>query len=143
METRSCRLCGGAADYKHCVALFSPLNTKNDLVGRMSSMLEVPIHQNDGRPTVICRRCMSKFTAVERDLKALKQKALVSYDSFDKENESRKRAKSTSGSVVSPFTASVRPPAKRIDRCRLFPNSKSWQHAIICTQCHYDLNFDR
>lgn len=86
-------------------------------------MLGVPVHQNDGRPTVICRRRMNKFSALE----ALRQKARATYDSFaDKENVgSRKRPKNTSGSVVSSSTASVRPPAKRMDRCRLFANRES------------------
>ena len=55
-----------------------------------------------------------------------KQKARATYDSFlNKENVgSRKKTKNTSGSVVSP-TASVRPPAKRMDRCRLFANRES------------------
>ena len=124
--SQSCRLCNGIADYSHRFALFSPSNTKKDLPGRVSRMLGVPVHQNDGRPTVLCRHCMNKFSALERDLEALKQKARATYNSFlDKENvRSRKRTKNTSGSVVSP-TASVRPPAKRMDRCRLFANRES------------------
>ena len=85
-------------------------------------MLGVPVHQNDGRPAVLCRHCMSKFLALEKDLEGMKQKARATYDTFPaKENAgSRKRPKDTSGSVVSPSAASVRPPAKRMDRCRLF-----------------------
>ena len=81
---------------------------------------------NDGRPSIACRRCMNKFSALERDLEALKQKARAVYDSYpDKENVGyRKRTQNTSGSVVSP-TASVRPPAKGMDRCRLFANCES------------------
>ena len=77
----------------------------------------------------------NKFSALERDLEALKQKARASYDSFpDKENVtgSRKRTKNTNGSVASPFTAFVRPPAKRMDRHRLFANREStWTRPII------------
>ena len=128
MDARQlCRLCGGAADYSHRFSLFSLSNTKKDLPGRVSRMLGVPVLQNDGRPSVACRRCMNKFSALERDLEALKQKARAVYDSYpDKENVGcRKRTQNTSGSVVSPSTASVRPPAKRMDRCRLFANCES------------------
>ena len=139
--SQSCRLCGGVADYSHRVALFSMPNTKKDLPGRVSRMLGVSVRQNDGRPTVLCRRCMNKFSALERDLEALKQKARATYDSFpDKENVtgSRKRTKNTSGSVVSPSTASVRPPAKRMDRCRLFANREStWTRPIIIIIKYY------
>ena len=71
--TTSCRLCGTAADYKHCVALFSTLNVKSSLPGRISKLLAVPDTQNDGWSTVICRGCMRKFSAVERDLETLRQ----------------------------------------------------------------------
>lgn len=90
-------------------------------------MLGVPVHQDDGRPTVLCRQCTSKFLALERDLEAIKQKARATYETFpDKENVgSRKRTKDTSGAVVSPSTALVRPPAKRMDGCRLFADRES------------------
>lgn len=122
-STKSCRLCGSVADYKHCVALFSTLNVKSNLPGRISKLLAVPDIQNDGRSTVICRGCMRKFAAVERDLETLRQNVKKVYESYNKENESRKRTKDTSGDVnVSPHTAAVRPPAKRLGRCRtLFP----------------------
>ena len=128
MDGKLCRVCATAADYKHCVALFSSLNLKNDLPGRMSRLLGVPVCQHDGRPSVICRRCMNNVTGLEKSLDALRKKAKVAYDTFDKENESRKRPKNTSGNVnVSPFTLSVRPPAKmRVDsrrRC-LLPECK-------------------
>ena len=127
--SQSCRLCNGIADYSHRFALFSPSNTKKDLPGRVSRMLGVPVHRNNGRPTVLCRRCMNKFSALERDLEALKQKARATYDSFpDKENvRSRKRTKNTSGLDMLSLLLLLLlgPPAKRMDRCRLFANRES------------------
>ena len=88
MDARQlCRLCGGAADYSHRFSLFSLSNTKKDLPGRVSRMLGVPVLQNDGRPSVACRRCMNKFSALERDLEALKQKARAVYDSYPDQRE--------------------------------------------------------
>lgn len=129
--TKCCRLCANTADYKHCSALFSPLNVKNDLSERIGRLLEVPVHQDDGYPSIICRRCMSKFSSLERDLSALRAKAHSTYSSFNKENACRKRPKNTSGATeISPFTASARPPSKMRSnadrsRCRrLFTESK-------------------
>ena len=74
MDGKLCRVCATAADYKHCVALFSSLNLKNDLPGRMSRLLGVPVCQHDGRPSVICRRCMNNVTGLEKSLDALRKK---------------------------------------------------------------------
>jgi hypothetical protein len=63
-------------------------------------MLGVPVHQNDGRPRVMCRRCMNKFSALERDLEVLKQMARAIYNSYP-DKGCRKRTQNTSGSVVS------------------------------------------
>ena len=43
---------------------------------------------------------MRKFSAVERDLETLRQNGKKVYESYNKENESRKRTKDTSGDVV-------------------------------------------
>lgn len=66
-------------------------------------MLGIPVHQNGGCLTVLCSHCMSKLSALKRDLEVLKQKARATYDSFSgKENVGvRKRTKNASGSVVS------------------------------------------
>ena len=52
-------------------------NTTKSLPMRMSRMLGVPVCQNDGRPTPLCRHRMNKFSVLEWDLESLKQKARV------------------------------------------------------------------
>ena len=98
--SQSGHLCGGVIDYSHHVALFSMSNTKKDLhvyLEEWTDVLGVPVRQNDidGHPTMLCKHCMNKFSALERELESLKQKTRATYNSLpNKKNVgSRKRKK--------------------------------------------------
>ena len=114
-STTTCRVCAGKAKRPHYTAIFSKENLQAGLPGRLSSMLGVPVVQNDSYPQRICEACMRKFTSVETSIKQLQTTAQTTYHKFTDGPPSRKRTKDTSGTVgVSPHTQHARPPAKQI-----------------------------
>ena len=125
-STNACRVCAGKAEHPNYTAIFSRESLKVGLPGRLSSLLGVPVLQNDSCPERICRLCMRKFTSVETNIKLLQQSAQTSYHQFTGGSSGRKRTKDTSGNVgVSPHTRHAQPPAKRITPSRLFLQSDS------------------
>ena len=121
MASTICRLCARKAERPHYTAIFSKESLQVGLPGRLSSMLGIPVVQNDSCPQRICRACMRKFTSVETHIKQLQQTAQTTYHKFIDGPSSRKRTKDTSGTVgVSPHTQRARPPAKRAAPSRLF-----------------------
>ena len=104
-STTICRVCAGKAERPHYTAIFSGESLQVGLPTRLSSMLGVPVVQDDSCPQRICRACMRKFTSVETNIKQLQQTAQSSYHKFTDGPSGRKRAKDTSGTVgVSPHT---------------------------------------
>ena len=116
----------GKLNGPHYTGIFSSESLQVGLPGRLSSMLGVPVVQNDSCPQRICRACIRKFTSVEANIKQLQQTAQTSYQKFTNRPSSRKRTKDTSGTVgVSPHTQCARPSAKQIAPSRLFLQSDS------------------
>ncbi len=115
-----CRFCSNGIPPKNSAHLFSSEALRNDLPGRLSTLLHIPVCPDDGHPCHYFRPCMRKFLAAESFVLASKS----SYESRSREGvESspvrstlqsvRKRGKNSSGPDVSLFTTSRQPLSKR------------------------------
>ena len=93
MASIICRVCAGKAERPHYTAIFSKESLQVGLPGRLSSMLGIPVVQNDSCPQRICRACMRKFTSVETHIKQLQQTAQTTYHKFIDGPSSRKRTR--------------------------------------------------
>ena len=113
-----CRLCYTETDYKHCTGLFTGIKNRA-MTSRMCDLLQILIEENDGLPSMVCRKCLGKFNTIESKLDSLRSLAQSSYEAYLKANSSvctRKRPKVTSGIGVSPSTSRVQPLPKRFQR---------------------------
>ena len=63
-----CLLCLGKAERPHYSPLFKETSLKKDLPRRISKLTGVPISQDNGYPSRVCRGCMDKFDSLERGL---------------------------------------------------------------------------
>lgn len=123
----TCRICLSAVETKHSTALFTASGLSQGWPNRISELLHVEV-KDDSLPSHICRSCKRKVISLEEKLQSLRALAQESLRKLqDKRREERKRSKDSSGTLgVSPYTASVRPPAKRqysASRRSLFPDS--------------------
>ena len=128
-----CRICSTEVQPKHSTALFSDAGLQQGWPSRLRELLLVRVDSSDGLPMHICRSCVGKVETMERKLKALRQQARDTIESFPNAphagiTATRKRPKSTSGELdVSPAIAKARPPAKRalnaVASRQLFPST--------------------
>lgn len=108
-----CRFCLQTVDIKHAAGLFTPKAVLEDLPGRMSRLLQVPVRADENLSEYTCRGCKSATLAVEKKLQELRDKAQSSYREAE-QAPGRKRTKDTSsGPGISPATATLQPPHKR------------------------------
>ena len=120
LNKQVCRICAGCAtetDYKHCTGLFTGI--KNRAMTSRIRDLQILIEENDGLPSMVCRKCLGKFNTIESKLDSLRSLAQSSYEAYLKANTSVctcKRPKVTSGIRVSPSTSRVQPLPKRFQR---------------------------
>ena len=104
--------------------LFSNKAVQEDLPGRLSSVLGLPVNHTDGLSKLICVSCVKKLRSSE----AFRSPASHSYlkQGFNQQvppltvagsspvrQGVRKRSKDTSGTDASPFTVQSRPSAKK------------------------------
>ena len=142
----------------HIYSFFTPIGVRLELAGRLSSLLLVPISENDGSPQHICRSCKVTALDIEKKLKSIQARAKKSYDDLSRvsstptsllsgnqmhthavthtsqtHTENRKRPKNTSSATgVSHFTVRSRPPCKKLTTKRLSTmNLVSMQTTII------------
>ena len=102
-----CRLCLQTVDIKHAAGLFTPKAVLEDLPGRMSRLLQVPVRADENLSEYTCRGCKSATLAVEKKLQELRDKAQSSYREAE-QAPGRKRTKDTSsGPGISPATATL------------------------------------
>ena len=128
-----CRVCSTststeseATTTRRCRQLFGNMGIKDQLPGRLSVALDLPVSPSDGLSNLVCISCINKVESLE----AFRLLARQSYHKqLSKENlppllgggtvvspvrpPSKKRTKDTSGTGASPFTVSSRPSAKR------------------------------
>ncbi len=112
-----CRLCCSTAAIKNrrYKQLFSSKSLQENIPGRLSIVLDLPVSDSDGLSKIVCLICMKKVESIEAF-------RLLARHSYQKQaaklgspvrSAPKKRTKDTSGSGASPFTVSSRPSAKR------------------------------
>ena len=100
--------------YKH---LFSSKALKEDIPGRLSLALDLPVSDSDGLSKIVCLSCIKNIKSIEvfRLLARRSYQKQVSKEQLPSSpvrSAPKKRTKDTSGSDASPFTVSSRPSAK-------------------------------
>ena len=115
-----CRLCcsTGAIQNRRYKHLFSSKALKEDIPGRLSLALDLPVSDSDGLSKIVCLSCIKKIESIEvfRLLARRSYQKQVSKEQLPSSpvrSAPKKRTKDTSGSDASPFTVSSRPSAKR------------------------------
>ncbi len=123
MATVCCRFCCTCLDATRRYSLFSAKESLEDLPGRFSSLLQLPVARGDGLSGYYCRKCVRRLCSVEKTIEDMRSLAKSSYSkagyisgpstSPTARENSRKRVKDTSGEKASPHTTQARPVAKR------------------------------
>ncbi len=90
---QSMAVCLSAVQLKHSTAIFSDVGLQREWPARLQELLLVPVAKDDGLPPQICRSCAGKVESQERKMKALRQLAKESANSFQATQacETRKR----------------------------------------------------
>ena len=125
-----CRFCMKECAKRHLYNLFSAASKREDLSGRLSKLLLVPLSQNDGLSQYMCRSCNINATKIEEKIHEMRKIARLSYQSSrtnyvsslphnttsplsTAKTHTRKWAKNTSSSTgISTFTQHSRPQSK-------------------------------
>ena len=107
----------------HRVALFGKKASQERLASRISTLLDITLNDDDGLPNLVCAKCKRRVESLETammDLTKFKKEVSSCAAMFIASRRDLKRIKSTSSDVgVSPDTAKVRPPAKKMSHKRL------------------------
>ena len=136
MDLRCCRFCSEAVASKHSIGLFTNQAALSNLTTRLSTLLQLPISENDGLSSYSCRQCRDSLLNLERKLADTRNRVRAIYQRMSgkismaplvqnsvSDHGAVKRTKDTSGGPgVSPATSKARPPSKRLTVSRtLFP----------------------
>lgn len=115
MATTVCRLCRGVVDCRSTVHLFSAKGKINKWASRISSLLSLPVEEDERISPHICFTCTRRVANLEKaatDLQEFQNLAQCSLTAL-KTIVPLKRTRVTSGDVgVSPDTARARPSSK-------------------------------
>ena len=103
-----CRFCLRVAPSKHLHGLFTTQGKSQDLPGRLSKLLLVPVIQDDGMSQYICRTCKSNAIILEQKMHEMQERALISYQTC-KGSASDVNASCSTGSAMLPEAASLPP----------------------------------
>ena len=103
-----CRFCLRVAPSKHLHGLFTTQGKSQDLPGRLSKLLLVPVVQDDGMSQYICRTCKSNAIILEQKMHEMQERALISYQTC-KGSASDVNASCSTGSAMLPEAASLPP----------------------------------
>ena len=103
-----CRFCLRVSPSKHHHSLFTTQGKSQDLPGRLSKLLLVPVVQDDGMSQYICRTCKSNAIIVEQKMHEMQERALISYQTC-KGSASDVNASCTTDSAMLPVAASLPP----------------------------------
>ena len=68
----SCRICSNVVDAKHSLALFSRDAVKDGFPDRVSTVINLPVTENDGLPKHMCRPCNRRLTNRTRSLQTVR-----------------------------------------------------------------------
>ena len=146
---RSCRICSHVIDTKHAQALFSRDAVKDGFPDRISTIINLPVTENDGLPKHMCRPCNRRLTAAESFIHLARSSYekqgfwsgktsssnTVTVEGSGLPDVNRKRPKNTSSSIdASPHTVQARPAAKRVtlQRRRLSFSQNEGTFTIKC-----------
>jgi len=112
-----CRLCRASIASGSAVYLFSQTAVHQNLPGRITDLLDVPIAAEDGLPQHICNICKRKLGRLEKaaeELEDFRTQASSNHTILASTRPELKRTKETSASVgVSPDTAKGKPASKK------------------------------
>ena len=119
MDSFLCRLCRASIASGSDVCLFSQTVVRQNLPGRITDLLDVPIAAKDGLPQHICNKCKRKLERLEKaaeELEDFRTQASSNHTILASTRRELKRIKETSASVgVSPDTAKTcRQPEKYV-----------------------------
>lgn len=126
-----CRLCSGNAGDKNMTNLFTRKSLERGWALRISTLLDIPLKQDDHLSSHVCSKCMTRVVSLEKataDLAAFKR---LARSAMQDSHNSLKRTKETTGDVgVSPNTLRQRPRAKL---ARRLPFTRMIIHIYLCT----------
>ena len=117
MDSFLCRLSRASIASGSAVCLFSQVAVRQNLPGRITDLLDVPIAAKDGLPQHICHKCKRKLERLEKaaeELEDFRTQASSNHTILASTRRELKRTKETSTSVgMSPDTAKSRPASKK------------------------------
>ena len=112
-----CRLCRASIASGSAVCPFSQTAVRQNLPGRITDLLDVPIAAKDSLPQHICNKCKRKLERLEKAAKELEDfrtQASSNHTILASTRRELKHTKETSASVgMSPDTAKSRPASKK------------------------------